>query len=546
MKQRILPVMVIFIGFSLANCAYATSLDKGSDAGVILNQSRDFFRRQEINQELEAEKNRQRDGAEVEDRKPVEDSGEELHFELKSIEFTPSKILTSEQLTAIIEPYLGKSISLKDLYAIVDAVNAVYRDQGYVTCRAGLPPQTVTGGVVKIELLEGSVGQVEIQNNADTAEQYIKNRLPLTSGDIVSLHELNRSLLWFNGTNDVQLRIRLKAGAEPGTTDYVITAYEPRREQVSLFADNAGSETSGLWRQGASYSNRSVSGQRDQLVLGYMRSKGTDSGSFSYSLPVSDKGTRLGVSYSANNVKIVKGALRELDTRGHSSFYGLSLSQPLSVSKERKVEAGLDLSRQNSQTDFLGQRWVDDDIERYNLSLTVTDYGQRQVLYQRHNYSFGTWRDISDAEKHYGKYQFSGIGQMVYGGGQILTIRLSAQLSGSNYLPSAEQFYLGGVYSVRGYRENLIGADNGYSLSLEYAIPEQRNREIFVFLDGGRVSGDNAFDDHILAAAGCGYRINFDKDLSASLTLGLPLRKSINGEQISKTRLHVMMNGQFK
>lgn len=542
--KRIIPVMVIFIGFFITSGTYAAP-SPDSDAGVILNQSREFFRRQEFNQELEAEKNRRRDGAEVEARKPGEETGEELHFELKGIEFTPSKILTPEELTAITEPYLAKSVSIKDLYAIVDAVNAVYQDKGYVTCRAGLPPQTIAGGVVKIELLEGSVGQVEVQNNAATAEQYIKNRLPLMPGDIVSLHDLNRSLLWFNGTNDVQLRIQLKAGAAPGTTDYVITAYEPQREQFSLFTDNAGSETSGLWRQGASYSNRSVSGKRDQLVLGNMHSKGTDSGSFSYSLPISAKGTRLGVSYSANSVKMVKGALSELDTRGRSNAYGLSLTQPLSVRKERKVEAGLEWSRQTSQTDFLGMRWADDDIERYSLSLTITDYGQQRVLYQRHNYSSGTWRNISDAEKHYGKYQFSGIGQMAYGGGQILTIKLNGQLSGSDYLPSAEQFYLGGVYSVRGYRENLIGADNGISLNLEYALPVQRNQEWLLFFDGGRVSGDNAFDDHILTAAGCGYRVNFDKDLSAALILGFPLKKNINGEEISKTRLHVMMNGQF-
>lgn len=540
----IVQAMIIFIGFFMISDVYSAPTHE-SDAGVILNQSREFFRRQEINQELEAEKKRIRDGSEVEEKKTGKESGEELYFELKGIEFTPSKILKPEQLTAITEPYIGKSISIKDLYAIVDAVNAVYKDKGYVTCRAGLPPQTITGGVVKIELLEGSVGQVEIRNNPDTTEKYIKSRLPLMPGDIVSLHDLNRSLLWFNGTNDVQLRIQLKAGAAPGTTDYVITAYEPQREQFSLFTDNAGSETSGLWRHGFSYSNRSVSGKRDQLVLGNMYSEGTDSGCFSYSLPVSTRGTRLGVSYSANSVKMVKGALSELDTRGHSNAYGLSLTHPLSVTKERKVEAGLEWSRQSSQTDFLGMRWVDDDIERYSITLTITDYGQRQVLYQRHSYSFGTWQNISDDEKHYGKYQFSGIGQRACGGGQILTIRLNGQLSGSNYLPSAEQFYIGGVYSVRGYRENIIGADNGISLSLEYTIPLQRNQEWLLFCDGGQVNGDNAFDDHILTAAGCGYRINFDKDLSALLTLGFPLRKSINGEEISKTRLHVMMNGQF-
>mgnify|MGYP007127280919 CR=1 FL=1 len=41
--------------------------------------------------------------------------------------------------------------------------------------------------------------------------------------------ELNDDLLRFNATNDVQLRITMHAGAEPGTTDYVISAYEPQK-----------------------------------------------------------------------------------------------------------------------------------------------------------------------------------------------------------------------------------------------------------------------------------------------------------------------------
>ena len=517
----------------------------GSDAGAVLNQSREFFRRQEITRELEEEKNRVKDGADVKQEEPKKEVGEDIRFVLTDVQFTPSSVLTAEELAAITAPYLNQSVSIQDLYKIVDAVNSIYNKKGYVTCRAGLPPQTIAKGVVKIELWEGKVGRVEVKENATTNEQYIKKRLPLTPDSIVSLDELNRALLWFNGTNDVQLRIQLQAGSEPGTTDYVITASEPQRVQLSLFADNSGSETSGLWRSGANYISRSANGKRDQLSIGAMFSKGTRSGSISYSTPFTDKGARLGLYYSANTVKTIKGPLSEMDTRGSSNGYGLSLTQPLSVSKARRMEAGFEWSRQNSETKFMGMRWADDNIDRYSALLTVTNYGQRHVLYQRHSYSFGTWTDIDDVAKNFGKYQFSGVGQTIYGGGQIFTARFNGQITSTNYLPSSEQFFIGGVYSVRGYRENLLGADNGYSLSLEYAMPVERNREWFLFVDSGGVSGDNALDDHMLTAAGCGYRISFDKSMTASLTLGVPFRKDINGERISKTRLHAVLNGQL-
>lgn len=538
---------LLAVGLVVTNSVYAAppAVPPGSDAGTILNQSREFLRQQEITRELEEEKNRLKDGADVKREEPEQRPQEDIRFVLKDVQMPPSEVLTQEELKAIIAPYLGQSVSIRELYKIVDAINAMYQQRGYITCRAALPPQTISKGIVRIELWEGKVGEVKVQENATTDEGYIKDRLHLKPGSIVSLDGLNRALLWFNGTNDVQLRIQLKAGGAPGTTDYIITAQEPAREQYFLFADNSGSESSGLWRESIGYSNRSLSGKRDQLVVGSMFSKGTRSGSISYSTPVSDSGARLGLNYSANSVKIVKGPLSELNTRGSSSAYGISLTQPLSVSKERKMEAGLEWNRQSSETDFQGMRWVDDDIDRCTALLTVTNYGRGRVFYQRHSYSFGTWKNIDDKKKDYEKYQFSGIGQVLYGGGQMLTARLNGQISGSHYLPSAEQFYIGGVYSVRGYRENLLGADDGYSLSLEYSMPVQRNREWFLFLDGGSVMGDNAFDDHILVGTGCGYRISFDKNLTASLTLGLPLRKELNGEQISKTRLHAMVNGQF-
>ena len=41
----------------------------------------------------------------------------------------------------------------------------------------------------------------------------------------------------------------------------------------------------------------------------------------------------------------------------------------------------------------------------------------------------------------------------------MITARLDGQLSSTQYLPTAEQFYIGGMYSVRGYEESYLGGD---------------------------------------------------------------------------------------
>ena len=106
---------------------------------------------------------------------------------------------------------------------------------------------------------------------------------------------------------------------------------------------------------------------------------------------------------------------------------------------------------------------------------------------------------------------------------------------------------VGGAYSVRGYKESLLGGDSGYSVGVEYAAPirDDKTASLFGFIDHGAVYGDSAYGDHILTSMGVGVRAAFAKKINASLTLGCPLIRDINGTEVSKTRLHFMVNGQF-
>ena len=107
----------------------------------------------------------------------------------------------------------------------MEKINALYSEKGYATCRAFLPPQTVEEGTVHILLVEGKTEDTTVVNNQQIKADYIKKRLSLKEGDVANLKQLNQELLRFNGTNTTQLRIVMKAGKAPGTTDYEIVAY---------------------------------------------------------------------------------------------------------------------------------------------------------------------------------------------------------------------------------------------------------------------------------------------------------------------------------
>ena len=218
-------------------------------------------------------------------QKPDAEQQAAVTFKLEKLELDESTVLEQAELQKLTDEYIGKEVGIKDLYELVNKINKLYLDNGYFTCRAILPAQTIKNGTVKIELIEGKTNAVEVQGNKYTKSKYISKRMSLKQGEVANINKLNDDLLRFNAANDVQLRISLQAGSEPGTTDYVISAYEPQNITWTVYSDNAGSDTSGEYRGGLFFTDRSLTGVRDALTLNTMLSDGTKSFGLGYSRP---------------------------------------------------------------------------------------------------------------------------------------------------------------------------------------------------------------------------------------------------------------------
>lgn len=518
-----------------------------NDPGVQLNRTREYLERQRIARQIAEDRAKERTEIVAQQQGEKQETAGEVKFRINEIIVDKSEVLQEQEINDITRAYINKEIVLQDLYTVVNGINNLYAEKGYLTCRAFLPPQTIKDGVVHIQLVEGKSGNVYVDGNNSTNESYITDRIGIERGNIANINDLNEDLLLFNGSNDIQLHITMHAGKEPGTTDYVISVAEPQKSLVNLYVDNAGSESSGEWREGLFFTDRSLTGNRDSMMLSGIRSDGTKSFSASYITPVGRSGTKLGLNYSANSVHITDGELEDLNVKGHSSAYGVSVIQPLIVSESMRTEASLEYGHQNSQTDFLGVHWVDDTTYGYTASFSMTNYGTSSVIFQKHGYRIGRSENITGYTKNFNKYIFNGFWQKAYTGGQMLSARLDGQYSSDNYLPSAEQFYIGGMYSVRGYEESYLGGDSGFAASIEYSVPIDKSKKtsVFTFIDYGSVFGDSAFDDHTLAGTGIGIRSTIAQKIYASLTLGVPLISDPNNDDIDSTRIHFMLNGQF-
>lgn len=467
-----------------------------NNAGVAANRTIEYMERQRVARQIAEDKAKASSKVEQGSQKPDAEQQAAVTFKLEKLELDESTVLEQAELQKLTDEYIGKEVGVKDLYELVNKINKLYLDNGYFTCRAILPAQTIKNGTVKIELIEGKTNAVEVQGNKYTKSKYISKRMSLKQGEVANINKLNDDLLRFNAANDVQLRISLQAGSEPGTTDYVISAYEPQNITWTVYSDNAGSDTSGEYRGGLFFTD---------------------------------------------------GILEPLNVRGHAYAMNVGLSQLLVATEKIRTEATLDYGQQNSKTDFSGQHWLDDIIKGVTAGYSVTNYGASSVIYQKHSFNAGTHTDIADNDKDFSLYQLNGLYQKMYQHGQLLSLRLDAQRGFNNYLPSARQFYIGGMYSVRGYKESLLGGDSGYSVGLEYSVPVTKDKKTsaFAFMDHGQVFGDSAFDSHVLTSCGLGVRSNITKHIGAVVTLGVPLIKEINNTDVDSTRIHFMVSGQF-
>ncbi len=520
------------------------------DSGAQLNQAREYMERQRIAQQMEEDQERQQTKVETETQKP-EQSAAQVTFTLERVDTDPSEILTEAEIKAITDPYVGKTVSLEDLYAMTASINKLYETRGYAVCRAYLPPQRIHEGAVQIRLLEGKTGNVTVNGLRFTRQGYVTHRIHLEPGKVANTDILNDELQRFNATNDVQLRVLVHAGEKPGTTDYEIAAFEPKNNhQVSLYVDNHGYDTSGRWREGVFYTMRSVTGQRDALRMNYLRSKGTNIFGANYSIPVNNLGTMLDFDYGTNTTKLVKGNLAETaGVKGHSYVAGITLRHPLRVDEKSRYEVGLQYLHQKSQTDFGTKsdsyvKWVNDTRNTYIPYVSFTHYGKNSVLYHKHSLAFMGYNNyLYDTSDNYTAYRLDAVYQKRLGKGQMLLGRLNAQVaSEKKNMSTSDFFYIGGANSVRGYEESFLGGSQGFNASLTWQAPLDKKQiwNAFTFVDYGRVFGDEqTVVDHTLVSTGLGVTASY-KNFYSSLTLGIPLKREFKSqaEKVDKTRIH--------
>jgi hemolysin activation/secretion protein len=466
---------------------------------------------------------------------------------VKQFDVIGSTVFSAQQLTTILEPYTNRPISFAELVQAQEAISQLYIENGYVTSGAFIPPQTLEDGVVKIQVIEGTVESIEIQGLDRLAPDYIRSRLEIATEAPLNQNELLNALQILQLNPLIRnISAELAAGTQPGTSVLQVQVREASAFSALASYDNYRNPSVGTKRILGQITHHNLLGWGDRFNATYYHTTGSDSlDDLSYTLPVNPDNGTVNIRFRLTDSKVIQPIFEPFDLQSQYRKYEFSYRQPVIETPNQEFALGITGDWQTSANFLLGEpfplsRGADERGKTRIFALRFfQEYNrrdQRQVFVARSQFNVGfeAFGATNNSDGIPDSSFFAWRGQAQYlnllSPDTILLLRADLQLANKALLP-VEQFSVGGVFSVRGYSQDALLADNGFFASAEVRtnilkIPEWNTTlQLAPFFDVGTVwNTDNVpLQTKSLYSTGLGLRLSIGDTFSARLDWGLPI-----------------------
>lgn len=407
---------------------------------------------------------------------------EATRFEVRAFQVKGNTVLAPDVVERVVYPFMGPDRTADDIEAARAALQKAYEDRGYIAVAVFIPEQSVETGILQLEVAEQKIGQVLVEG-AGKPEAIRAGAPSLAEGKTPSLPEFQRDVVALNQNPSRRVTPELKAGAEPGTLDVVLTVEE-----------SSGWHGSFEWNN---YYSASTSELRAAATIRYDNPFGDDS--LSVSVQTAPERTDDGTVFSTNYMRRLRVGTQLMAYAVHSDseiavvggtnvigkgdLVGVRLIQSLGNGegfyhsltagfdwKSFKEDVILGSDRAGAPIEYfpLTASWRGDwSGERRRGDLTLTG-----VMNAR---GIGDDRDTFDAKRYNARPSFlvsklEGSYEEQLPENLTIAARFTGQWTGRPLI-SNEQFSLGGQNTVRAYRESEAMGDYGLAMQLELTSP---------------------------------------------------------------------------
>lgn len=449
-----------------------------------------------------------------------------------------STVFSQSKLAEVLAPFRDRALSFNELLKAKQAITDLYVKNGYITSGAYIPSQSFAEGAVTIQVVEGAIGTIEIKGLEQLNASYVRNRLKLATETPLNQQKLLEALRLLQLDPLIErISAELSAGSRPGVNLLTVTVQEAPAFSTRLTFDNRRSPNVGTNRRLVELNYNNLLGIGDRISLRYYNTDGSNAlDDFSYTIPINARNGTLKFRYRLTDSQVIEEPFNKLDINSNYRQYALTYRQPIVETPSQEFALGLTADRQASDTSLLNVLEGETRVFALRFFQEYTNRSPKDVFSARSQISWGLeGSEVRlNGDKTEGEFlAWRGQAQYVRQLTPDTTVLLRSQLQFADRpLVSLEQLSVGGALTVRGYRQNLLLADNGVFASAELRTPILKIPEwnttlkLTPFFDFGTVwnRGEEAVEPrNNLSSVGLGMNLLIGENFSAEVDWGIPL-----------------------
>jgi len=469
-------------------------------------------------------------------------------FKLNAIKITGNKAVSDAELLSVVSEYLGSNVFSADLEDIRLKLSQHYALKGFINSGAVLPDQDVSNGEVTFNIIEGRITQLNVDGAGHLSDTYFVRHLETDKPLNKEALQTNFQLLLEDPLID-GMSANLKPGDKLGEATLDLTVQRAKTFGLEVSYDNYRPVATGAEQARVSTWVRNLTGFGDLLELSASTREGSDGYDVRYELPIGLGGTSVGFSASDGDADVIEASIQALDINSQYSTTSVFLNKEFAKSLSGRTVMGIELSSREVENTLLGLPWSFSPgeneglakVSALRLNMDRLSKSEHDVLSLRATLSYGLdamdstqnadGRPDSDFASALVQAQYA---RILSESGLQLQLRSSLQWSNEALLP-VEQIAIGGVHSVRGYRENELVRDKAFTFSAQLSYPLSHSGSslgafnALLFTDFGTAENHNptmqqGFDQ--MSSVGVGLQWRYKDRVSADIYIAHALEEA--------------------
>jgi len=480
-------------------------------------------------------------------------SEDKVHFDIWEYDIEGNSLLDTKLIERTVYRFLGSDRSLKDIEDARKSLERFYHSSGYPTVVVNLPEQDVVEGVVRLEVIEGTVSRVRVTGSQYFSLDQLRKEIPsLAPGQVPNLPDLQAQIRRVNAvTPDRRVTPVFRPGRTPGTVEVDLKVKDefPLHGEVELTGRNSRDTTRPRLSTTLRYSNLFQKGHSASLMLltSPQNTNDVKVASLTYVMPVEHSNdVMVGYGVVTKSDVATAGAITVL---GDGTIIGARYIHPLMGQSNyfHNATLGVDYKDFGESIRSFGADQLNTPISYVSFSASY-----RATLLRKSGRSvfgagvkFGV-RGLGNGTQEFENKRFNAVPNFIYTTvfvehdyklprNFILHGALNGQLADTP-LVSNEQFSAGGAESVRGYFESQSLGDDGIRGSIELRSPSlashvssyMKKLTLYTFFDGANLRLQDPLPGQAVSTAlygtGAGLRMEGPGKFKADFALAWPLR----------------------